>query len=140
MNLITAVTTCFQKYATFEGRARRAEYWWWTLSILIASFIFGGIDLIFFGVPEIIGPTSGLFSLATFLPGLAVWVRRLHDVNRSAWWVLLIFVPIIGGLVLLYWAVKRGTAGANRFGPDPITGETAEVPLTASGIPPVERQ
>jgi uncharacterized membrane protein YhaH (DUF805 family) len=68
MTFIDAVKICFQKYVTFSGRARRAEYWWWSLFIIIGNLVFGGVDTVFFGVPEITGPTAGLFSLATFLP------------------------------------------------------------------------
>lgn len=139
MNFITAVKTCFQKYVTFEGRARRAEYWWWVLFTIIASMILGGFDTIFFGVPEITGPTSGLFSLLTFLPGLSVWIRRLHDTDRSGWWALLIIIPLIGWLILLIWAIQKGTDGGNRFGPDPITGAESHVLLSDSGIPSVSR-
>ncbi|PTQ73483.1 DUF805 domain-containing protein [Celeribacter persicus] len=139
MTFIDAITTCFQKYVTFSGRARRAEYWWWSLFIILGSMIFGGVDTVFFGVPEITGPTAGIFSLVTFLPGLSVWIRRLHDVDRSGWWVLLILIPVIGWLVLLYWAVTRGTTGANRFGPDPITGEGTPLSYENSAIPPVTR-
>ncbi|MBU1573876.1 MAG: DUF805 domain-containing protein [Alphaproteobacteria bacterium] len=139
MTFLTAIKTCFSKYITLQGRARRAEYWWWVLFTIIAGIILGGVDMIFFGVPELTGPTSGLFSLATLLPGLAVWVRRLHDVNRSGWWVFLILIPLIGWLVLVIWAVTKGTSGPNRFGPDPITGEEAPLCYTDSAIPPVNR-
>ncbi|MBU0644130.1 MAG: DUF805 domain-containing protein [Alphaproteobacteria bacterium] len=139
MTFLTAIKTCFSKYITLQGRARRAEYWWWVLFTIIAGIILGGVDMIFFGVPELTGPTSGLFSLATLLPGLAVWVRRLHDVNRSGWWVFLILIPLIGWLVLVIWAVTKGTSGPNRFGPDPITGEEAPLSYTDSAIPPVNR-
>jgi uncharacterized membrane protein YhaH (DUF805 family) len=70
-----------------------------------------------YGTPSIIG---GLFSLAIFLPSLAVWVRRLHDVGRSGWWWLLILIPLIGWIVLFVWSVQRGDVGPNEFGPDPI--------------------
>ncbi|AJE48999.1 DUF805 domain-containing protein [Celeribacter indicus] len=140
MGFLTAIRSCFEKYVTFSGRARRAEYWWWALFVMIGSLILGGVDTIFFGVPEITGPTAGLFSLLTFLPGLAVWVRRLHDVGRSGWWVFLIVIPLIGWIVLLVWAASRGDQGANRYGADPVTEAEDGRPLSASGIPPVERR
>ena len=65
------------------------------------------------------GPISALVSLGLFLPGLAVAVRRLHDVDRSGWWLLLAFVPLIGIIVLIVWWCTEGTRGPNRFGPDP---------------------
>ncbi len=67
-------------------------------------------------------PLSSVFSLATLLPGLAVGARRLHDIDKSAWWLLLCFVPVIGWILLLVWAVFEGTKGDNRFGPDPLAG------------------
>ncbi|GAA3861443.1 DUF805 domain-containing protein [Celeribacter arenosi] len=120
MKPLDAIRTCFKKFVTFEGRAQRSEFWWWALFVFLGGLVFGGIDTIFFGVPEVTGPSAGLFSLVCFLPGLSVWVRRLHDTNRSGWWVLLILLPLIGFLVLVFWAASRGTYGANRFGPDPL--------------------
>lgn len=145
MNFITAVKTCFSKYVVFQGRARRAEYWWWTLFVLMGSFLLGGVEMVFFGVPEIGGsadvasPLAGIFSLATFLPGISVWVRRLHDVNRSGWWMLLIIIPLFGWLILLYWALSKGDTGPNRFGPDPITGAGDPLNYSQSATPPVNR-
>ncbi len=63
---------------------------------------------------------SPLFGLATFLPSIAIGVRRLHDLDRSGWWLLLVFIPLIGAIVLLIWYCAKGTAGPNRFGPDPL--------------------
>jgi uncharacterized membrane protein YhaH (DUF805 family) len=68
------------------------------------------------------GPLTGLLGLALLLPSLGVSARRLHDTDHSAWWLLLNLIPIVGWLVLLYWYVKAGTAGANQFGADPKAG------------------
>lgn len=125
MDFQTAVKTCFQKYVTFSGRASRSEFWWFTLFIVIASIIFGILDGILVGFDSLYSPFSNLFSLATFLPGLAVTARRLHDVDRTAWWLLLILVPIVGWLVLLYWEVQKGTTGPNQYGNDPL-GDTPD--------------
>ncbi|MCX8509112.1 MAG: DUF805 domain-containing protein, partial [Rhodobacteraceae bacterium] len=65
---------------------------------------------------------SGLFELLTFLPSIAVWVRRLHDVGRSGLWWLLALIPLIGWIILFYWSVRRGDEGPNDYGPDPIMG------------------
>jgi uncharacterized membrane protein YhaH (DUF805 family) len=75
-----------------------------------------------FGIRDGVSPISSLVSLALFLPGLAVSVRRLHDTDRSGWWVLLFLIPLIGAIVLLIWYCSRGTPGGNRFGPDPLAG------------------
>jgi len=124
MDMQTAVRTVLGKYATFTGRAARPEYWWWILAVIILLVILTVIDGALlapmmgypaFGVeaPE---PLSGIASLALLLPNLAVGVRRLHDTDRSGWWLLLSLIPLIGTLVLLYFFVQPGTEGSNRFG------------------------
>jgi uncharacterized membrane protein YhaH (DUF805 family) len=109
------------KYATFEGRARRAEYWYfvlfYALSIVALAIVDGVVGT--FSEEIGIGLLSGIFVLATFVPTLAVTVRRLHDTDRSGWWVLLDLVPFIGVLVLLVFTVLDSQPGANRFGPNP---------------------
>jgi uncharacterized membrane protein YhaH (DUF805 family) len=103
-------------YATFSGRARRSEYWWYVLFVFIASLVLGMVDKAVIGA----GILQGAFGLATFIPGIAVGVRRLHDRDRSGWWLLIGFVPLIGWLILIYWFATPGTAGENRFGPEPL--------------------
>lgn len=124
MNFVDAIAICFKKYVDFSGRARRAEFWYWTLFVFIVGICTAILDVVIFPYHEF-GPLNSVWSIATFLPGLAVTVRRLHDVDKRGWWILLILVPIIGWLVLLYWYIQRGTTGANRFGPDPLSGEAA---------------
>jgi uncharacterized membrane protein YhaH (DUF805 family) len=127
MDIQTAVRTCFQKYAVISGRARRAEFWWFTLFIFIASLIIGLVDGAIFGMGRGMGggfqPLGAIFSLATVLPQICVAGRRLHDIGRSAWWLLIIFIPIIGWLVLLWWYVQPGDVGPNQYGPDPLASE-----------------
>lgn len=120
MDFQTAVKTCFQKYATIEGRARRSEYWWFVLFAFIANIIFSLIDAILFGNAQVL---AGIFGLAILLPSICVGARRLHDTGRSAWWLLLILIPLVGFLVLLWWFVQQGTDGANEYGPDPLGRE-----------------
>lgn len=127
-----------RKYAQFSGRARRSEYWLFTLLIIIAEIVYiavlgaaGGFS------PS--GPSGaamavmGIFSLAflgLIIPSLAVSFRRLHDTDRSAWWLLISLIPGVGGLVLLVFCLLPGTNGPNKFGPDPkgsATGDTAAV-------------
>ena len=116
MDFQTAVRRCFERYATFSGRARRSELWWFALALFVGNLIAGGIDGILFGEANVLG---GLFGLATFLPALAVSVRRLHDTDRTGWWILLGLIPVVGFLVLLFFYVQDGTPGRNRFGEDP---------------------
>ena len=116
MGIQEAVSTCFSKYVGFEGRASRPEYWWWVLFVIVAGVILQIVGSIVLGVDSGAGGVlSGLFYLATFLPGLAVAVRRLHDTDRSGWWLLIAFIPLIGSLVLLYFMVQPGSDGPNQF-------------------------
>lgn len=110
-----------KKYATFEGRSRRKEYWYF---VLFYCLLIIGLSIVdgFAGTFEEeagIGLFSGLFVLGTFLPTIAVLVRRLHDTNRSGWWVLINFVPVLGAIVLLVFTVQDSQPGGNRFGPNP---------------------
>mgnify|MGYP000573615578 CR=1 FL=1 len=130
MNIVGAVQSVFSNYANFRGRARRSEYWWWFLAYIIIIFVLGfveravlgsGSSEVSTGAGEVsasfnAGILSGLFMLASIIPSIAVAVRRLHDIDRSGWWLLISFVPLIGALLLLYWYVQPGTPGANRFG------------------------
>jgi uncharacterized membrane protein YhaH (DUF805 family) len=123
MNMIEATKACFSKYVTFSGRARRAEYWWFILASILVSIVLGIIDALL-GLGEI-GLLGGLWSLGVFLPSLAVGARRLHDTDRSAWWLLITLLPLIGWIVLIVFFSTRGTAGPNRFGADPLRGDRA---------------
>ncbi len=124
MNMITAVKTVLGKYATFEGRAARPEYWWWILAMVILFAILGVVDGAF--IAPLMGfepfqkeagqPLSLLASLGLLLPNLALAVRRLHDTDRSGWWLLIGLIPIVGSLVLLVFYILPGTQGQNRFG------------------------
>ena len=103
-----AISTCFSKYVDFNGRATRAEFWWW---VLIMEFVFPVLG-------QLIHPALYLIvTLTAFLPGFAVAVRRLHDIDRTAWWILLSLVPLIGWLVLVIFYTKRGNPGTNSYGP-----------------------
>lgn len=114
MDFKTAVQTCFSNYATFSGRAHRPEYWWFALFNVLGSLALAVFDILL-GIDAL----STLFSLAVLLPSLAVGARRLHDIGRSGWWLLLWFIPLIGQLVMIYWAIQPGDQGTNEFGPPP---------------------
>ncbi|MCE7032132.1 DUF805 domain-containing protein [Lysobacter sp. GX 14042] len=122
-----------KNYVGFEGRARRKEYWMFTLFSLIATILIAVIDVIFgtLDAESGWGLFGTLYGLAVFLPGLAVSVRRLHDIDKSGWWLLIMFVPLVGILVLLVFAVREGTNSNNRFGPDPKIGEEGGAPALA---------
>ena len=102
MNFQTAIRSGFQNYTNFKGRASRAEYWWWALFTVILSILLSSISDSF----------GNLGSLVTLLPSIAVAIRRMHDVDRVGWFVL---VPIYNLILVL----RRGDAGENRFGPPP---------------------
>ncbi len=99
----------FQKYVEFEGRARRKEYWIFTLVNLLISVILSNV-FTFLGT---------LFSLAILLPSIAVGIRRLHDIGRTGWWLLIGFIPLIGLIVLIYFFVQDSEPGANQYGANP---------------------
>jgi uncharacterized membrane protein YhaH (DUF805 family) len=108
MDFVTAVKTCLaQKYAEFNGRASRPEFWWFALF----SFVVQMIARMLLGVS-----LGGLVALALLVPSLAVGSRRLHDIGKSGWFQLLAFIPVIGWLVLLYWYVQPGKPEANQYG------------------------
>jgi uncharacterized membrane protein YhaH (DUF805 family) len=119
MNFTEAIQSGFQNYANFNGRAQRSAFWYWALFCFIASIVLGFVDMAIFG-SEGVPLLQGLFGLATLIPYLAVGARRLHDTDRSGWWQLLHFIPIIGTIVLIIWMASRGTPGDNRFGPNPL--------------------
>jgi uncharacterized membrane protein YhaH (DUF805 family) len=108
MSPIDSIRTCFSKYADFSSRATRAEYWWW---VLIMEFVFPVLGLLMY--PE----AFLIVMLAAFLPGIAVAARRLHDIDKSGWWQLIGFVPLIGWIVLIIFYAKRGSPGTNSYGP-----------------------
>ncbi len=118
MDFQTAVRTVLQqKYADFNGRAPRSEYWWFVLAYAIAYVVLAVIGSILGRIGMFL---PLLLALAVFIPAIAVSIRRLHDVDKSGWWLLIALVPFVGGLILLYFTVQRGTIGPNQFGEDPL--------------------
>lgn len=114
MNFVEAVASVFGKYATFSGRARRSEYWWFFLFDVIVSVVMFAVDT------AIKTPIPGLIvSLALLLPALAVTVRRLHDTGRSGWFILIGIIPIVGSIVLIVFACQDSQPGENQYGPSP---------------------
>jgi uncharacterized membrane protein YhaH (DUF805 family) len=123
MSFATSIRSVFSQYAGFEGRARRAEYWWFALFValvsIVTSILDSTLDTGFRGDVT----SSGIFgvtaNLVLLVPSLAVAVRRLHDTDRSGWWILIALIPLIGAIVLLVFLVQDGRPGPNRFGPSP---------------------
>lgn len=111
-----------KKYFQFKGRARRKEFWYFVLFNVIIALVIGIIEVMVSGgnTYQSPGALSSLYTLLVLIPSIAVTVRRLHDNNRSGWWYLMNFVPIVGPIILLIFLVQKGTAGENRFGSDPL--------------------
>lgn len=126
MGFQEAVASVFSKYATFSGRAPRSEYWYFALFNLIASIVLTIADSLLGTMSSEgdVGLLGGIFSLAILIPGISVGVRRLHDINKSGWWLFIILIPIIGIILLIVWHCTKGTDGANDYGSDPLAGIT----------------
>ena len=131
-------TDVLRKYAVFSGRADRPEFWWFQLANIIVAIIIGII------AAAILGRRGGqgigyLYDLAVLLPSLGVSIRRLHDTDRSGWWLLLSFLPVIGWIVLIVFYALEGTPGPNNHGPDPkgrggVAPAMAGAPGTGGGF------
>lgn len=138
MTFTQSISSCFSNYVTFTGRASRSEYWFWTLFLILADILIYVGALVLFGATgaamtdDVAGAAGGLlvglgsaiiifaiFALIVFLPTLAVTVRRLHDSNKSGWFLLIYIIPIIGPLVILVFMLLPSTPGNNNFGPQP---------------------
>lgn len=117
MDFMTAVKTCFAKYVTFSGRASRSEFWWFFLFQIILMMVLSFVSMTLYG----------LAALALLLPGLAVGVRRLHDIGKSGWFLLLGLIPLVG-LILLYWFVQP-SGDANDWGDPAVAGEAEPAAL-----------
>ena len=104
-----------QRFAQFSGRAGRAEYWWFVLANFIVMVVLGALSrasvlfLILYSV----------YALFVLIPSIAVGIRRLHDTNRSGWWLLIALIPLIGSIILIVFFVIAGDPGSNRYGPPP---------------------
>lgn len=133
MSFTEAVQDGFEKYVGFEGRSSRSAYWWWYLFSILAYLVAIVIDtvlgtgLVFYMI----------VAIGIFLPSLAVSVRRLHDTNKTGWWILIGFIPLIGAIVLLVFFLTASDPGPNQYGQGPDSGgEIAPPPPDGSAPPP----
>ena len=124
VSLAGALVLGFQRYFDFSGRSSRSEYWWWALFVTIAGVVLTYADILIgtYSADTESGLSASIFGLVTLIPGIAVGVRRLHDINKTGWWMLfavlffwLLLIPI---LLLLYWATRPGDQGDNKYGPE----------------------
>lgn len=127
MKFTEAIRAFFSRYTDFRGRTPRSGYWWVVLFLVAVSIVMWAVDMVLFeGIyPQTLleqgfGPGSILFIAATFIPNLALGFRRLHDTGRSAWWILIGLVPIVGAIVLLVFYLLPSTPGSNQYGPNPL--------------------
>jgi uncharacterized membrane protein YhaH (DUF805 family) len=147
MSFTEAVQTVYRNYAKFDGRASRPEYWWFVLFYLLVAIAAWTIAIALGGAGTFTDSDTypyyryspsplfsimllglAIFAIATFLPGLAVAVRRLHDTDKSGWWLLLSFVPYIGGIAVLILLALPSSAGINQYGPPPgMAGDVRRV-------------
>lgn len=126
MRFSESVKSFWSNYSKFKGRARRSEYWWIQLFLVLTNLAVAAIDLVLMNgdVERFIANGGGgivglIWILVTIVPALAVLVRRLHDTGKSGWWALIGFVPLVGGIVLLVFTVLDSDAGENSQGPSP---------------------
>jgi uncharacterized membrane protein YhaH (DUF805 family) len=117
MGMGEAVSSVLSKYATLSGRARRSEYWWFYLAYVLADVVAAIVDAVLGTfLVEIV------LVLALLLPVLAVGVRRLHDIGKSGWWLLIALIPLVGAIVLLVFTCQDSEPGTNQWGPSPKYG------------------
>jgi Predicted membrane protein len=123
-----SVKQFFSRYTDFRGRTPRSGYWWVVLFLVLGSFVMWALDMVLFQgmypqdlLDQGLGPVSLLFIAATFIPNLALGFRRLHDTNRSAWWLLIGLVPFVGAVVLIVFYLLPSTPGDNNYRPQPLS-------------------
>lgn len=121
MGFAEAVRTVISKYAVFQGRASRPEFWWWFLAYVLAYIAARGVG----GALGMGGALGFLVMLAAFIPNIAVSVRRFHDIGKSGWWVLIFIIPIVGLIAMVYFFAQPSD-GPNRFGGGPGSPATDE--------------
>lgn len=138
MTFVDAIKTGLSKYVTWKGRASRSEFWFFVLFAFLCAIVASIIDGILGTTIKTVNPMTGLeqsagygyvyiiVALGLFLPNLSVMVRRLHDTDRSGWWYWIALIPLVGAILLIVWFATKGTAGDNRYGPDPLGGDLSQ--------------
>ena len=123
VSFLDAIRLGFQHCFDFRSRSTRAEFWWWALFAILADVILSAVDIMMgtYNWETANGMISGLFGLGILIPGLALGARRLHDINKSGWWQLMLFgiLLIIPMIILLWWATRASDEGTNKHGPVP---------------------
>jgi uncharacterized membrane protein YhaH (DUF805 family) len=115
MTFVESITTCLKdKYVDLNGRASRSEYWWFVLFNFASQIVISIVSSML----------AGLVALGLLLPAVAVGARRLHDIGKSGWWMLIGIIPILGWLILIYWYVQPTAEGSNEYGEPPAATPT----------------
>lgn len=120
MKFFDAVTSCFRQYVGFSGRARRSEFWYFSL---FSTLVTGALTFL----PQQLSIVLLIFQLLTLLPGAAVSWRRMHDIGKPGAWILLAFVPVVGTIIVLIWCCRDSEEGDNEYGPNPKTLSGARI-------------
>ncbi len=136
MSFIDSIKTCFKKYATFSGRARRSEYWFWWLFATIVSSVAVAIQ------GQDSSALSGIVGLVFLIPNLAVGVRRMHDVGKSGWYLLMSLIPFVGWILVIVKLCTDSEPGTNMYGENPkgVYAPAAAQPYYAPEEPVYEKQ
>lgn len=132
MGFVGSIKSGFSRFIDFKTRSSRSEFWWWVLFTTLASLALTAVGGVLFG-PTVEQTNAGgtmmtydggmlsvIFNIVIFLPYISITCRRLHDIDKSGWWQLIFLIPLIGFIILIYWFVKSGNDGPNRFGDDPL--------------------
>ena len=116
-SFVGAIKKGFRGYVVWNARSTRSEYWWWTLFAVIVALVATIIDSAIFSadMSTDLGPGYAITSLALFLPGLSVWIRRLHDTDRSGWWTWILLIPIVGFIITLVFSLLPSKMGSTRW-------------------------
>lgn len=116
MGFSEAIRSVFSQYASIAGRASRSEYWYFGLFYFLSYIGFMVVSAI---IP-FLAILYMVFIIGVIIPSITVGIRRLHDLNKSGWWYLIVFIPFIGAIIMIIWFVTKGTDGSNDFGDDPL--------------------
>ena len=130
VSFIDALKLGFRNYVKFSGRSTPAELWWWVLFCFLNLFPFRMLIAVlegsgfYFPAVSLLDFLNQIIFYGSIIPSLAVGSRRLHDINKSSWWLLLVFVPVVGWVVLIVWCATAGDRVANKYGPNPRTANS----------------
>ena len=119
MGFMDAVkSVILKRFLDFQGRSPRSEYWWFFVFTIVLYLV----TMAAMAILPILGIIFAIGFVVLIIPSLAVAIRRFHDIDKSGWWILVGFIPLVGFILMIYFFTQKGTEGDNRFGPDPLAG------------------